>query len=216
MENKEALVLRPIQIFMRKISLVLLELTVFSSFFQDFVASVRAAQIAGRFRGFTDHHIHVKKFTNEKTIEGILAVLHHLSNTETEIELIKEHYLHFRELTVSLALKKKVIKKLRSLFTRLEGIQVNLKRLRLGHLIVEKIKEEEPVLVNHFLSITNCSMYLQFCSSFAAYHAFLRQNNISIPKKHKFENWAAAHQVDLLDDAKVCKIIDVNQMLFGH
>ena len=217
MDINEGLIVRPIQVFIRKISLVLLELTVLSSFFQDYVESVRTIQIAGRFRGFVNHHFHIRKFTNEKVLSGVLAVFHHLHNAHSEIQVIQSLYLRFRELDgISPIVKRKVVRKLLSLFTRLEGVQLNLKRLRLCYQIVKKFRDFEPLLANDFLSVTNCSSYIQFCEVFIAYELFLRRNYVIIAKKHKYIRWAVAHQVDLLDDTLVTKVIDHAERLNGH
>ena len=217
MEEKEVLILRPVQIQIRKISLVLLELTVLSSFFNDFIESVRASQVSGRFLGFVHHHNNVKKFSNNKTLSGVLAVLHHLSNLSSEIQIIQKLYLDWRELDdIPPLIKKKVVKKLLSLYTRLEGIQVNLKRLRLAYQIIKKFKDCEPQLAQDFLSVTNCSTYLQFCEVFISFELFLRRNHILIGKRNKFTYWARAHQVDLLNDDLVTKVINVSQLLTGH
>ena len=216
MDGAEALILRPLQIYIRKVSLVLLELTVLSSFFNDYIESVRAVQIAGRFRGFVQHHYSHKKFTNDKTLSGVLAVFHHLANLSSELNVIQSSYLHFRELDSSPIVKRKVIKKLLSLFTRLEGIQLNLKRLRLGYQIVKKFKDHEPQLANDFLSITNCSSYLQYCEVFISFELFLRRNYVVISKKHRYINWAIVHQVDMLNDDLVTKVLDVNELLNGR
>lgn len=216
-EKKEVLVLRPVQILIRKISLVLLELTVLSSFFSDYVESVRSIQISGQFLGFVYHHTHHKKFTNGKTLSGVLAVFHHLSNLQTEVQVIERLYLAFRELDdIPSLMRKKVVKKLLSLYTRLEGVQVNLKRLRLGYQIVKKFRDCEPELAQDFLSITNCSTYLQFCEVFISFELFLRRNHILISKRNKFINWARDHQVDLLNDDLVTKVIDIAQLITGH
>ena len=217
MEGPEALILKPVQVFIRKISLVLLELTVLSSFFNDYIESVRAVQVAGRFRGFVQHHNTVRKFSNNKTLSGVLAVFHHLSNINSEVQVIQTLYLRFREIEdISPIVKRKIVKKLLSLFTRLEGIQLNLKRLRLGYQIIIKFKDHEPQLAQDFLSITNCSSYLQFCEVFIAFELFLRRNYIIIGKRHRYVNWAVAHQVDLLNDDLVCKVIDVSELLNGR
>ena len=111
MDDKEALILRPVQILIRKISLVLLELTVLSSFFNDYIESVRAVQISGRFLGFVHHHQNHQKFTNEKTLSRVLAVFHHLSNLQSEVQVIEKLYLTFRELDdIPPLMKKKVVK----------------------------------------------------------------------------------------------------------